>query len=68
MFVVALLILADGLGELWFTMGRVMTEGLMESPEMRLVSAAWRRSFDIWDMAVVLFDSSFVVLDGIFVA
>lgn len=44
-----------------------MTEGLVESLEMRPVSAAWRRSFDNWDMVVVLFDSSFVRLSVVFV-
>lgn len=56
----AVLILAGVLGGLWLIMGRVMTEGLMESLGMRLVSAAWRRSFDSWDMEIVLFDFSFV--------
>lgn len=32
----------------------------MESLGMRLVSAAWRRSFDSWDMEIVLFDFAFV--------
>lgn len=67
LFLVNLLILAGGLGELWLTIGPVMTEGLVESLEMRLVSAAWRRSFDNWDMVVVLFDSSFVRLSVVFV-
>ncbi len=67
LFLVNLLILAGGLGELWLTIGPVMTEGLVESLEMRPVSAAWRRSFDNWDMVVVLFDSSFVRLSVVFV-